>query len=73
MFSLVSLSKSKFFNRVALMLFVSHSCHICVIRVALVLQMCCLCHTRVVPVTLVLNSCHLHLVLTLYKRLDLGY
>ena len=45
MFSLVSLSKSKRFTRVAIALFVLHSPHSCHTRVALVLLVS---HTRLV-------------------------
>ena len=54
MFSLVSLSKSKFFTSV--------------VRVALVSHSCCLCCTRVSLVSLVLHSCRIrvaHVVLVL--------
>ena len=54
MFSLVSLSKSKFLTSVALLSFVEHSCHTRVVRVALVLHLCRTCVTRV---SLVLVSC----------------
>ena len=50
MLSLVSLSKSKFFTRFALVLFVQHSCNTRVVRVALTSN---LCFSRVIRVTLV--------------------
>ena len=66
MFLLMSLSKSKFFTRVALVSFVQYSCRTCVVRVGschtcvalvlLVSHSCCQCHTRVAfvsPVSLV--------------------
>ena len=53
MLLLVSLLKSKFFTRFALMLFVQHSCCTHVVRVALALH---LCHTCVACVSLVLHS-----------------
>ena len=53
MLLLVSLLKSKFFTRLALMLFVQHSCCTHVVRVALALH---LCHTCVACVSLVLHS-----------------
>ena len=64
MFLLVSLSKSKFFTRVALVSFVqrcvslaSHSCRWFSNRVALVLHSCCSCLTLVALVLLVLHLC----------------
>ena len=53
MFSLLSLSKSKFLTRVALMSFVQHLCRTCV---ALLLHLCCFCLTRVALVSFVLHS-----------------
>ena len=49
LFSLMSLSKSKFLTRVALVSFVQHSCRFCVALVSLVSHSCC---TRVVCVAL---------------------
>ena len=57
MFLLVSLSKSKFFTRVALVSFVSHSCRSYSACVALVSLVSHSCRTRVVSVALVLHSC----------------
>ena len=54
MFLPVSLSKSKFFTRVALVSFVYHSCCICVALVSLVSHSC---RTRVASVALMLHSC----------------
>ena len=42
MFCLASLSKSSFFTRVALVLFVQHSCYTSVVRGAIVLPLCCI-------------------------------
>ena len=56
MFSVVSLSKSKFFTRVAILLFISHSCfsHWCFTRVVLVLLMLHWCCNSVARVALAL-------------------
>ena len=55
MFLPVSLSKSTFFTRVALVSFLQHSCRTRVARVALVSHFC---STRVVHVSLVSHLCH---------------
>ena len=60
MFLLVSLSKPKFFIRVALVSFVYHSCRTCVVSVALVSH---LCRTRVARVSLVSPSCCIRIAL----------
>ena len=59
MFSLLSLSKSKFLTRVVIVLFVSHSCRTRVARIAFVLHPYCLCwscYTRVTLMLLVLHT-----------------
>ena len=65
MFSLVSLSKSKFFTSVAPVSFVQHSCRLCLTRVALVLYSCRSCLTRVALVSFVSHFCRLCLTLVL--------
>ena len=81
MFLLVSLSKSKFFTRVALVSFVQYSCRTRVVSVALVSHSCqtCValvspvsqsCRTRVAFVSLVSHSCRSCLALGLLIRLD---
>ena len=67
MFLPVPLSKSKFFTRVALVSFMSHSYHTCVAPVLLVSHSY---RTRVASVTFVLHSCRSCLALVLYIRLD---
>ena len=57
MVSVVSLSKSKLFTRVALVSFVQHSCCTRVVRIALLFHSCC---TRV---SLMLHLCHSHCTL----------
>ena len=58
MFLLMTLSKSKFFTRVALVSFVQHSCRSWSTRVALVSHLCRSCFTRIASVALVLHLCH---------------
>ena len=65
MFLLVSLSKPKFFIRVALVSFVYHSCRTCVVSVALVSH---LCRTRVARVSLVLLVSHSCCILLLVSH-----
>ena len=55
MFSLVLLSKSKFFTRAALVSYMQHLCRTCVVNVVLMSHSCC---TRVARASLVLHSCH---------------
>ena len=60
MFSLMLLSKLKFFTHVALVPFVAlvlHLCRSCSTHVALVSQSCCSCLTCVALVSFVLHLC----------------
>ena len=81
MFSLVSLSKSKFFTLVAIVSFVSHSSHFfhffhtffTLFTLAFfVSHWCRSCHNVVALVLLLSHSCCLYLALVLQNRLDLS-
>ena len=70
MFSLVLLSKSKFFTRAVIFSFLSHSCLFYVTLVALMLLMSHLCHTCFAHVALVPNvyrSCLTRVALVLHS------